>query len=98
MSTKRTLPRKPAREYAPRSINRPEYEAVRGLLYEIRVEAQLTQIDLGQALKRNQTYVSSVERGIVRTDALQLLDWCRACGITLERFGRRLELKLGYDS
>jgi transcriptional regulator with XRE-family HTH domain len=94
MSTKRTLPRKPAREYAPRSINRPEYEVVRGLLLEIRVDARLTQIALGVALKRNQTYVSSVERGIVRTDALQLLDWCRACGITLERFGQRLEQRL----
>jgi len=98
MSKKRTLPRKPAREYAPRSINRPEYEVVRALLLEIRIEAQLTQIALAVALKRNQTYVSSVERGIVRADALQLLDWCRACGVSLERFGQQLESRLAFPA
>lgn len=64
------------------------------LLRDIRVEAGLTQVEFAKALRRNQAYVSAVERGITRTDPLQLRAWCITAGTTLERFARRMEKAL----
>lgn len=67
----------------PKSIHRPENVTLITLLREVRLRAGLTQAVLAQKLKRPQTYVSTVERGLVRQDFLQLRDWCLRCGTTL---------------
>ena len=75
-----------------RSINRPEYPAISALFEAIRKEAGLTQVELASRMKRSQAFCSSVERGFRRLDPLQCMDWCDACGVTMEKFGARLDL------
>lgn len=78
---------------APKSLHRPEYAAVLKVLLELREEADLLQSELGKKLGRSQSYVSMAERGAIRLDALQLRDWCAACGTTLAAFVETLEGK-----
>lgn len=78
---------------APKSLHRPEYTAVLEALRTLREEADLLQVELGKKLRRSQSYVSMAERGAIRLDALQLRDWCNACGTTLSAFVATLEAK-----
>lgn len=80
---------------APKSQHRPEYKAVLATLLEMREEADLLQSELGKKLGRSQSYVSMAERGAIRLDALQLRDWCHACGTTLAAYVEKLEHCLG---
>lgn len=78
---------------AAKSLHRPEYTAVLDGLRELREEADLLQVELGKKLRRSQSYVSMAERGAIRLDALQLRDWCSACGTTLSTFVTTLEAR-----
>jgi len=75
----------------PKSIHKPEYQALLELLRDIRNKAGLTQADLSAELGRPQSYVSDVERGVRRLDLLQLREYCRACGKDLTSFVKRFE-------
>ncbi|MDF3982148.1 helix-turn-helix transcriptional regulator [Luteibacter sp. PPL554] len=85
---------KPPSTSAKKSHTRPEYALIGETLRLYRVEAGLTQVDLAQRLGRSQNYISQGETGQKRLDALQLLDWSRACGHTLEEFGATVEERL----
>lgn len=74
-----------------KSIDKPEYEVVYSLLRTLRMRAKLSQIALGERLGRPQTFVSDCELGARRLDALQLREWCEACGSTFTEFARRLD-------
>ena len=74
-----------------KSIDKPEYEIVCRLLRAIRQRAKLSQGSLGEALGRPQTFVSDCELGARRLDALQLREWCQACGTSFADFARRLD-------
>lgn len=76
---------------APKSLHRPEYKAVLETLLDIREQADLLQSELAKKLGRSQSYVSMAERGAIRLDALQLRDWCTACGTTLAAYVEKLE-------
>lgn len=78
----------------PKSIHRAEFTVIRELLREVRLRAGLTQADLARKLKRPQTFVSTVERGLVRQDFLQLRDWCVKCGTTLSAVSDEFELRV----
>jgi transcriptional regulator with XRE-family HTH domain len=71
------------------------YLAQRGrlvsLLREMRVEAGLTQVDLGARIEKDQTYVSRYESGQRRLDVLEVREICQVIGVTLEEFAGRLE-------
>ncbi len=71
-------------------------EVLLALLREIRLDAGLKQADLAKRLHRNQTYVSKYELGERRLDLLDLLEVCRALGISLQSFTRRLEARLRH--
>lgn len=86
---------RPRARPAPKSLHRPEYAAVLDALRELREDADLLQAELGKKLRRSQSYVSMVERGEIRLDALQLRDWCVACGTALSAFVAMLEAKWG---
>jgi len=88
---KKLRPKAPA---APKSLHRPEYKAVLDTLLELREDADLLQSELGKKLGRSQSYVSMAERGAIRLDALQLRDWCLACGTTLAAYVERLDRRL----
>lgn len=78
----------------PKSIHRAEYLVLCELLRDVRLHAGLTQAALAKKLKRPQTFVSTVERGLVRQDFLQLRDWCLRAGTTLEALSAEFEVRL----
>jgi len=61
------------------------------LLKKIRQDAGLRQTDLAVSLGKPQSYVSKYESGERRLDILELRQVCRAVGISLVEFSRRLE-------
>lgn len=70
----------------PKSIYRPEYTVMRTQIRAARERAGLTQVDLSEAIGASQTYISHVERGVRRLDAVELWDICRAMGLDLTTF------------
>lgn len=61
------------------------------LLRRIRQDAGLRQADLAQRLCQPQSFVSKYESGERRLDVLELREVCKAVGISLAKFVRRLE-------
>jgi transcriptional regulator with XRE-family HTH domain len=78
-----------------KTIHTKEYPVFLELLGEMRQTAGLTQVQLAALTGLSQPYVSSVERGVLRLDTLQLRTWLRACGSDLGTFGKELEKRLG---
>jgi transcriptional regulator with XRE-family HTH domain len=66
-------------------------EAVRRLLREVREEAGLSQEALASRLGLTQGYMSKLESGEIRPDFVRVWQVCRAVGVPLEDFARRLE-------
>jgi transcriptional regulator with XRE-family HTH domain len=56
------------------------HEKMRAMLRETRLKAGLTQIDLCTRLKRERTFVSTVERGLRMLDVLEFIDYANALG------------------
>jgi transcriptional regulator with XRE-family HTH domain len=78
----------------PKSIHRPEHQVFTALCRDVRKQAGLSQEALADKLKRPQTFVSSVERGLVRQDFLQLRDWCTRCGTTVAELALEFETRM----
>lgn len=74
-----------------KSIYRDEFALFTQLLREIRQEAGHTQITIAASLGRPQNVISTIERGKLRLDFLQLRDWCLACNTTLIALATRFE-------
>jgi transcriptional regulator with XRE-family HTH domain len=68
----------------------PRHEALRAFLVKKRKKAGLTQIDLGKILKRNQAYVSYVERGRKLLAVVELMRWAEAIGFDAREAIREL--------
>lgn len=66
-------------------------EVLQFLLRQIRLEANLRQIDLAQQLRQPQSFVSKYESGERRLDILELRKICEITGISLNEFAQRLE-------
>lgn len=64
------------------SLHDSRYHALRQALVAARKAAGLTQAGLAQRLGVGQSFVSKIERGDAYVDALLLVDWGRACGLT----------------
>ena len=69
----------------------PEHEILRGLLRRARLEAGLSQTELGQRLGLSQLLISRSELGDRKIDALELRAFCRAMGISYPDFTRQLD-------
>lgn len=78
----------------PKSIYRPEYTTLRELIRELRVEQGVTQETLSEQLGRSQSFVSDIERGVRRIDALELRDLCQLLDTDLPDFIAELEQRL----
>lgn len=63
-----------------------EYTAMRKLLQEFRIKADVTQEELAKRLGETQSYISKVERGERRLDLVQLQAFCKEIGISLRSF------------
>lgn len=78
----------------PKSIHRPEYDLLRTLLRETRTRAGVTQESLSDRLGRSQSFVSDIERGVRRIDAIELRDVCRLLDTDLKSFLGILESRI----
>jgi transcriptional regulator with XRE-family HTH domain len=81
-----------------KSLYRPEYRAALDILRQLREHAGMTQAELAEQIGRTQTFTSSVERGATRVDSLQIYAWVRACGATMEQWGRMMDQALATPS
>jgi transcriptional regulator with XRE-family HTH domain len=77
-----------------KSIHTAQHKQLLALLRKIRLEAGLTQAQLAEYLSTDQTVISKIESGERRIDVLELREICKAVGITLEAFIRKLEKSL----
>lgn len=59
----------------------PAYRQLCSLLREWRSDADLTQRQLAARLKKQPSFVHKCEVGDRRVDPVELIQWCRACGI-----------------
>ena len=64
------------------------------LLRQTRIDAKFTQVELAKRLGRQQNFVSLYERGVRRLDVLELREVCKALGVSLLSFVKRLESNL----
>ena len=71
--------------------NRKSQDALLSVLRKIRAEAGLRQTDMAERLHMPQSFVSKYESGERRLDTLELRAVCKAVGISLVDFAKRLE-------
>ncbi len=74
-----------------KSITSKNYAQFLEYLRKTREQAGLTQEVLAVRLGETQSFVSKCERGERRMDIVELREFCKAMGITLERFVKQLE-------
>ncbi len=77
-----------------RGVRSHERAILRGVLRELRVEANLTQVALSKKLAKPQSFISKVEIGERRVDVIEVRAVCQACGASLRDFAARLEKAL----
>lgn len=68
----------------------PRHEKMRALLKEYRLKAGLTQQELCRRLKRERTFVSTVEIGTRMLDTLEFIDYADALGVDPRRLLSKL--------
>jgi len=66
-------------------------ELLQALLRQIRLEANLRQVDLAKRIGQPQSYVSKYESGERRLDLPELSEICQAVGIALEELVHRFQ-------
>lgn len=71
---------------SPRALHTRRYKAFLGRLRRAREESGLTQEQVAKALGRTQTWISNCELGERRVDFVELEDFARVYGKTLEWF------------
>lgn len=74
-----------------KTVHIDENEVLLALLRQIRLDAQLRQVDVAERLGLPQSFVSKYESGERRLDVLELHKVCNAIGVSLAEFTRRLE-------
>lgn len=64
----------------------PRYQHLIKKLRQARLDAGLTQVDVGKKLKKPQAYVSKIERGERRIDVVELGEFAKIYKKSLEYF------------
>lgn len=59
------------------------------LLRQVRLDANLTQLQLSEKIGQTQSYVSKYENGEQRLDLIELESVCKATGVSLTDFVER---------
>lgn len=77
-----------------KSLYTAENKEIRAQLRALREAAGLSQMELAAEFGRFQSFVSTVERGLVRLDIAQVRRWCKACGTTFPVFAEAVEQRL----
>lgn len=78
----------------PKTIYRPEYLVLRRLIRQARDDAGVTQTAVSLQLGRSQSFISDIERGVRRIDALELRDLCQLLGRDWAEFLAELEAEI----
>ena len=65
---------------------RVKYQKLIAKLRSARLEASLTQVEAGKKLKKPQAYLSKIERGERRVDAVELSELAKAYNKSLDYF------------
>jgi transcriptional regulator with XRE-family HTH domain len=73
------------------NIGNQEQVILQDLLRNIRKEAGLSQQELANRLGKPQSFVSKYESGERRLDILEIFHICKAIGVPLADFSKRLE-------
>ncbi|QVI85618.1 helix-turn-helix domain-containing protein [Pseudomonas viridiflava] len=81
-----------------KAIYRREHVIFLQVLKRMRVESGMTQAQCSAALRRPQSFMSDVERGVRRLDTVQLRDLCQVLGKDLISFAKSFEQALSYDN
>ena len=68
----------------------PHYRSLPPLLRQLREEAGLTQRDLGERLRKPQSWVYNCESANRRVDVTEFVEWCRGCGADPAKAFRRV--------
>jgi transcriptional regulator with XRE-family HTH domain len=76
------------------TANRKQQKVLLALLRELRVQADIRQVDVARALGKPQAFVSYYESGARRLDVLELRQVRKILGISLTDFVRKLEKRL----
>lgn len=71
--------------------SKKKYERLRLLLIDAREDAGLTQVELGKRIRRPQSFVSKIERGLRSVDVIEFLEIAKAIGFDPEEFLRKLD-------
>ena len=74
-----------------KSITSRNYALFIEHLRKAREQAGITQEDMAARLGETQSFVSKCERGERRMDIVELREFCKVIGVTLERFVKQLE-------
>lgn len=75
-----------------RSIWHSDYQTLRQVLKQIRLEAGFTQTELALKLEKPQSFVAKYENGDRNLDFLEVMDICQLCGVSVESFIKRYQL------
>jgi transcriptional regulator with XRE-family HTH domain len=81
-----------------KSHYRDEYQAVLEIFRTLRERTGLNQTEFAVRLQRTQSYVSGAERGAVRLDPLQVVDWVRECGSNMTEWGAMMDEAIGIKT
>jgi transcriptional regulator with XRE-family HTH domain len=73
-----------------RAFSSARHDALWKFMREKREAAGLRQIDLAKRLKRNQSYVTNLERGQKAVEVIELVEWAEACGFDPIEIVKRL--------
>jgi transcriptional regulator with XRE-family HTH domain len=64
----------------------PKYQQLLKKLRQARLDADLTQVEVGEKLKKPQAYISKIERGERSVDALELSEFAKLYKKPLDYF------------
>jgi transcriptional regulator with XRE-family HTH domain len=78
----------------PRKIYSREQEKLIAVLRQLRIDAELRQVDLAKRLRRPQSFVSKYETGERRLDLIELREVCAALGVSIMEFVQQFEESL----
>ena len=74
-----------------KSITTRNYAHFLTRLREEREKSGVTQEEMAERLGESQSFVSKCERGERRMDIVELREFCKAMGLSLEKFVKQLE-------
>ncbi|BAN51101.1 helix-turn-helix domain-containing protein [Metapseudomonas resinovorans] len=81
------------------STHNADYQLLLAVLRAVRKRLGVSQVELAERLGNTQTFVSKCERGERRVDAVELVEFAEALGISpLELMGEFLERRRGGPS